>query len=163
HITLFPHEQSGQLVLEEHGVAVHGRSFATRAVTHDLSRNYPKVVPGLFNIGLLHTSLTGRPGHENYAPTTPDALIAREYDYWALGHVHVREIVHEDPWVVFPGNLQGRQIRESGPKGATLVTVSGGRVARVEHRTLDAFRWCSLEVPATGDRDLDSALGRIAN
>jgi DNA repair exonuclease SbcCD nuclease subunit len=163
HITLFPHEQSGQLVLEEHGVAVHGQSFATRAVTHDLSRNYPKAVPGLFNIGLLHTSLTGRPGHENYAPTTPDALIAREYDYWALGHVHAREIVHQDPWIVFPGNLQGRQIRESGPKGATLVTVSDGRVARVEHRTLDVFRWCSLEVPVADDRDLDSALERFAN
>lgn len=67
HVTLFPHEQSGQLVLEEYGVAVHGQSFATRAVTHDLSRNYPKALPGLFNIGLLHTSLTGRPGHENYA------------------------------------------------------------------------------------------------
>jgi DNA repair exonuclease SbcCD nuclease subunit len=131
HVTLFPHEQSGQLVLEEHGVAVHGQSFATRAVTHDLTRNYPKAVPGLFNIGLLHTSLTGRPGHENYAPTAPDALIAREYDYWALGHVHAREIVREDPWIVFPGNLQGRQIRENGPKGATLVTVSDGRVARV--------------------------------
>jgi DNA repair exonuclease SbcCD nuclease subunit len=162
HITLFPHEQSGQLILEEHGVAVHGQSFPTRAVTHDLSRNYPKAVPGHFNIGLLHTSLTGRPGHENYAPTTPDALIAREYDYWALGHVHAREIVQESPWIVFPGNLQGRQIRESGPKGATLVTVSDGRVARVEHRTLDVFRWCSLEVPVADDRDLDSALERIA-
>jgi len=163
HITLFPHEESGQLVLEEHGVAVYGQSFATRAVTHDLTRNYPKALPGLFNIGLLHTSLTGRPGHENYAPTTPDALIAREYDYWALGHVHAREVVHEDPWIVFPGNLQGRQIRESGPKGATLVTVSDGRVARVEHRILDVFRWCSIEVPVADDRDLDSALERIAN
>jgi DNA repair exonuclease SbcCD nuclease subunit len=163
HVTLFPHEQSGQLVLEEHGVAVHGQSFATRGVTHDLTRNYPKAVPGLFNIGLLHTSLTGRPGHENYAPTAPDALIAREYDYWALGHVHAREIVHEDPWIVFPGNLQGRQIRENGPKGATLVTVSDGRVARVEHRILDVFRWCSIEVPVADDSDVDSVLERIAH
>lgn len=162
HVTLFPHEQSGQLVLEEHGVAVHGQSFATRAITQDLSRNYPRAVPGLFNIGLLHTSLTGRAGHENYCPTTPDALIAREYDYWALGHVHTREIVCRDPWIVFPGNLQGRQIRENGPKGATLVSVSQGRVASVEHRILDVLRWCSIELPITDDRDLDSAMDRVA-
>ena len=62
-------------------MAVHGQSFSTRAVTEDLSRNYPTAVPDLFNIGLLHTSLTGRPGHENYAPTTVDALISRGYDY----------------------------------------------------------------------------------
>jgi exonuclease SbcD len=163
HITLFPHERSGRLVLEEHGVPVHGQSFATRAVTDDLTRNYPKALPGLFNIGLLHTSLTGRPGHENYAPTTRDALIAREYDYWALGHVHAREIVQENPWIVFPGNLQGRQIRENGPKGATLVTVSDGRVATVEHRVLDVFRWCPIEIRITGERDLDSVMERIAH
>ena len=117
HVTLFPHDRGGRLLLEEYGVAVHGQSFATRAVTEDLSRNYPDPVPDLFNIGLLHTSLTGRPGHENYAPTTVDVLIAKGYDYWALGHVHAREIIHEDPWIVFPGNLQGRQVRESGPQG----------------------------------------------
>ena len=25
-----------------------------------------------------------------------------------------------DPWIVFPGNLQSRHMRETGPKGATL-------------------------------------------
>jgi exonuclease SbcD len=161
HVTLFPDDQVGRTVLEEYGVAVHGQSFATRAVTEDLSRNYPNAVPDLFNVGLLHTSLTGRPGHESYAPTTVDALIARRYDYWALGHVHAREIVHEDPWIVFPGNLQGRQVRESGPKGATLVTVRDRRVATVDHRILDVFRWCPIEVSVAGERDLDSAMGRI--
>jgi DNA repair exonuclease SbcCD nuclease subunit len=161
HVTVLPHCQAGRLVFEEYGVAVHGQSFATRAVTEDLSRNFSDPVPELFNVGLLHTSLTGRPGHESYAPTTVDTLIARGYDYWALGHVHAREIVHEDPWIVFPGNLQGRQIRESGPKGASLVTVRDRRVAAVDHRNLDVFRWCPIEVPVAGEHDLDSAMGRI--
>jgi DNA repair exonuclease SbcCD nuclease subunit len=107
HVTLLPYDQSGRIVLQDYGVAIHGRSFATRAVTEDLSRNCPDPVPGLFNIGLLHTSLTGRPGHDNYAPTTPDTLTLKGYDYWALGHVHAREVVQEEPWIVFPGNLQG--------------------------------------------------------
>jgi DNA repair protein SbcD/Mre11 len=160
--TIFPHDGCGTRVFDQLGVAIHGRSFATRAVTEDLSRHYPAPLPAFFNIGMLHTSLTGRPGHDNYAPATVEALIAKSYDYWALGHIHAREIVHEDPWIVFPGNLQGRQVRESGPKGATLVMVRDGRVMKIEHRSLDAVRWYSVEVPLGGERDLDGAMERVA-
>lgn len=160
-VTLLPYDRCGRVVLEEHGVAVHGQSFAKPAVTEDLSSHYPPPLPGLFNIGLLHTSLNGRPGHDNYAPTTTDTLIAKGYDYWALGHVHVREIVHEDPWVVYPGNLQGRRIRENGAKGATLVTVREGQVCGVEHRPLDTVRWCPITVRLAGESELDDVMARV--
>jgi DNA repair protein SbcD/Mre11 len=161
--TMLPHDQCGQVVFEEFGVAIHGQSFATRSVSEDLSRNYPGPVPGLFNIGLLHTALTGRPGHADYAPTTVETLVAKGYDYWALGHVHAHEIVHKDPWVVFPGNLQGRQIRESGPKGASLVTVRDGRVAAVEDRALDVLRWASVPVSLADESDFDGAMARVGH
>ena len=119
---------------EEHGVVIHGQSFTTRSVTEDLSLKYPEARAGLLNVGLLHTSLNGRPGHEPYAPCTLDGLLAKGYDYWALGHVHSREVAHEDPWVVFPGNTQGRHARETGAKGCSLVTVADGAVVSVEHR-----------------------------
>ena len=160
-VTMLPHDRCGRVVFEEPGVAIHGQSFATRSVSEDLSRNYPDPVPGLFNIGLLHTALTGRPGHDNYAPTTVETLVAKEYDYWALGHVHAREIVHEDPWIVFPGNLQGRHMRESGPKGASLVTVREGRVAAVEECALDVLRWAPVLVPLTGESDFDGVMARV--
>lgn len=159
--TLLPPEHCGRVVIENVGVAIHGRSFPTKAVTEDLTAGYPASVPGLFNIGLLHTALAGRLGHEPYAPTTVETLIAKGYDYWALGHVHNREEVHRNPWIVFPGNLQGRQIREAGPKGATLVTVRDGRVTLVEHRALDAVRWCRLEVAVSGISDVDDAMARV--
>jgi DNA repair protein SbcD/Mre11 len=160
-ITRLPHDQCGRVLLDDYGVAIHGQSFATRAITEDLSRNYPQAVPGLFNIGLLHTSLTGRFGHDNYAPTTVEALISKGYNYWALGHVHAREVVQESPWIVFSGNLQGRQIRESGAKGASLVIVRDGQVASVEHRPLDVLRWVPVPVSVTGERNLDDAMARI--
>jgi DNA repair protein SbcD/Mre11 len=160
-ITMLPHEACGRVVLDEFGVAIHGQSFASKSVSEDLTRNYPAPIAGLFNIGLLHTALTGRPGHDNYAPTTVETLIAKDYDYWALGHVHAREEVNREPWVVFPGNLQGRQIREGGPKGATLVSVRGGRVQAVEHRPLDEFRWSHIEVPLNAETDLDGAMARV--
>src|SRR5690606_2210512 len=75
------------------GVALHGRSFPNRAVDEDFALHYPPPVPGRFNIGLLHTSLTGREGHASYAPTSLPVLIGKGYDYFALGHVHAREVV----------------------------------------------------------------------
>jgi exonuclease SbcD len=160
-VTHLPSDRCGRCVLDGPGVAIHGQSFPTRSVTDDLSRGYLEPLAGFFNIGLLHTALNGRAGHDPYAPTTVETLLDREYDYWALGHVHAREIVHEDPWIVFPGNLQGRHVRESGAKGASLVSVRDGRVARVEHRPLDVLRWCVIEVSLAGEKSFDGAMIRV--
>lgn len=136
----------------ELGVEVIGQGYATRDVSADLTEAYPNGDPNLFTIGLLHTCLNGRPGHASYAPSSVDALRAKGYQYWALGHVHTREIVHEDPWIVFPGNTQGRHAREVGPKGATLITVEDGAVAKVEHLVLDDVRWDLCTIDATQHR-----------
>lgn len=136
--------------IEKLKVAIHGQGFATKAVTDDLSLHYPSAIPGHFNIGLLHTSVTGREGHENYAPCTLPGLLSKGYDYWALGHVHTREVLHERPYVVFPGNLQGRHIREQGSKGATLVKVRDGQIVDLKHQALDVARWNLCEVDISG-------------
>lgn len=140
-VTLFSHRKCETRILDRLGVAIHGQSFSARAVADDLTQHYPQGDPALFNIGLLHTSLNGRPGHEPYAPCTLDALRSKGYQYWALGHVHQREEILTDPWVVFPGNIQGRHIRETGAKGCALVTISDGEVTAVEQRELDVLRW----------------------
>jgi DNA repair exonuclease SbcCD nuclease subunit len=139
--------------IEIAGACIHGMSFGQRAVTEDLAARFPDAVRGALNIGLLHTSLDGREGHDTYAPTTRDVMRAKGYDYWALGHVHAREVVAENPWIVFPGNLQGRHARETGPKGATLVTVESGVIRSVEHRALDVVRWENVEVDAGSAAD----------
>ncbi len=123
------------------GTCIHGQSFPQRATTEDLAARYPDAVSGAFNIGLLHTCLDGREGHERYAPTSLETMRSKGYAYWALGHVHAREVLAQDPWIVFPGNLQGRHARETGAKGASLVTVEDGIVKSVEHRALDVVRW----------------------
>jgi len=109
-----------RIILDELDVAIYGQGFANRAVTDDLSQAYENGDPQLFNIGLLHTCLDGKPGHEPYAPCKIDGLRSKGYEYWALGHVHKREIITQDPWIVFPGNTQGRHMRETGNKGCYL-------------------------------------------
>lgn len=145
-VTLFSPGKTQSVKLDNFGIIIHGQSYSSRAVTDNLASQYPQNDSSYFNIGLLHTSLTGREGHENYAPCTLDELKSKGYDYWALGHVHKREIVSEDPWIVFPGNIQGRHIKETGAKGATLVTVEDGRITEVEERELDVLRWATCQV-----------------
>ncbi len=140
-----------QTILLDHiGVAIHGQGYQSRAMSKNLAEQYPQYNPGYFNIGILHTALNGREGHEPYAPCTLDDLKQKGYDYWALGHVHKREEVSKDPWIVFPGNIQGRHIRETGAKGASLVTVENGEVIGVEHHELDVLRWSVCRVELSG-------------
>jgi DNA repair protein SbcD/Mre11 len=149
--------------VEAFDVAVHGQGYATREITADLAAAYPAADGRLFHIGLLHTSLDGRPGHALYAPTSSQLLAQKGYHYWALGHVHKREVVSQDPWIVFPGNLQGRQAREIGPKGCTLVTVENGAVKHVEERPVDVLRWAVSSIDADGALSTGEVLDRVAH
>ena len=146
-------------LLERAPVAVHGQGFEVAAVTANLALDYPDPVDGRFNIGLLHTAC-GSSAHANYAPCGIDDLVRKGYDYWALGHVHTRAELLREPWIVFPGNLQGRHINEEGPRGATLVTVADGRVSSVDAHALDVLRWRRLPIDATGAVTRDEILDR---
>lgn len=154
------HKKAETLELPDAGACVHGQSFPQRATTDDLAARYPDAVRGAFNIGLLHTCVDGREGHDRYAPTSLETMRAKGYDYWALGHVHAREVLSTEPWVVFPGNLQGRHAKETGAKGASLVTVAGGSVEGVEHRALDVARWEQVIVDATDAADAAEVVDR---
>lgn len=142
-------------------VALHGQSFRDAATTDNLAAAYPPPVPGALNIGVLHTALEGNAAHATYAPCSVPELVARGYDYWALGHVHEHAVVREDPWVVFPGNLQGRHARECGPRGALLVTADEDGVRRVERMLVDVLRWQVIEVDASGARTLDEVVRAV--
>jgi DNA repair exonuclease SbcCD nuclease subunit len=142
-------------------VALHGQGFSKPKVSDDLTERYPVPVAGAFNVGLLHTALDGREGHDAYAPCRVESLRNKGYDYWALGHVHRREIIERDPWIVFPGNLQGRHARETGEKGATLVSVQDGRVVDVEHRALDEVRWEHVVLDANQAASIDDVIDGV--
>ena len=114
----------------------------------------------MFNIGLLHTSLDGREDHAVYAPCSADNLRSKGYQYWALGHIHKQEFVSEDPWIVFPGCIQGRHIRETGAKGCVLVTVEDGAVGAVDKCSLDVLRWVECSVDLTDVVEIREVLER---
>ena len=150
-VHVFSTRTTESLEVAGHPVTIHGRGFPNRAVPENLAIEYPMAVPGRFNLGLLHTSLTGRPGHDTYAPCSVAELREKGYGYWALGHIHQPEVINKDPWIVFAGNCQGRHIKETGQRGCRLVAVSDSlQVERVEWRSLDVVRWEELNVDLSG-------------
>ena len=150
------------VLLDDLGVAIHGQGFASRSVEENLVKNYPRKKDGFLNIGILHTSATGREGHENYAPCSIDDMKEKGYDYWALGHIHLRELLHEkEPVILFSGNIQGRHIRETGDKGCTLVEVKDGAIDSFIHLSLDVLRWELCEIDASEIDSIDELMVNI--
>jgi predicted phosphodiesterase len=157
----FPTGKVGTFELAEWRVALHGRGFSHRAESENLAQIYPAPKPGWFNIGVLHSSLDGRPGHAAYAPCSLDDLRAKNYDYWALGHVHAHEVVSTDPYVVYPGNLQGRHIRETGAKGAVLVDVADGEVLGLRRLIVDRARFAEIVLDASAHDETPALLRAV--
>ncbi len=141
-------EAPGTIVLEKHGLAFHGQSFGARSETADLAANYPAPLRGYFNVGLLHTSLAGSAQHDTYAPTSISTLDSKGYNYWALGHIHVRsEQSHSQHcYIGYSGNTQGRHIREPGAKGCQIVHIVDGGLDHVQFLPTDSLRWQELLV-----------------
>ena len=142
-------------------VVLHGQSFRQRDVTDTLARTYPDSVAGSFNIGVLHTGLGGTEGHENYAPCSLNDLVNKGYDYWALGRVHHAKVLNERPHIVFPGNLQGRHVRETGAKGTSLVTVENREIVDLLHVPSDIVRWSIVPVDLENTTGIGDAVDRV--
>lgn len=158
-VHVFPKNAATSRSLDDVAVTIHGRSYPRWDLSEDIAREYPAAAVGTLNIGVLHTACAGSEGeHARYAPCTVEQLTNHGYDYWALGHVHERAILGEHPHIVYPGNLQGRHARESGAKGAMLVTVQEGRIATVEHRALDVVRWHSASFDVADHEDVTTML-----
>ncbi len=136
---------------------VSGISYPTASVNENTSllfRRNPD--SALYHIALLHANVDGQEGHDAYSPCSLKDLRDSGYDYWALGHIHKRQVLSMSPWVVYPGNLQGRSLKETGPKGCYIVDVPENGEAVLSFRELDHVRWTELEMPI-GDLPTEEA------
>ncbi|PCK22249.1 DNA repair exonuclease [Bacillus pumilus] len=104
--------------------SIYGFSYKERAVYENMTSHYVKTTDAAYHIAMLHGTLAGQEGHDAYAPFQLQQLLSQDLDYWALGHIHKRALLHEDPLIIYPGNVQGRHIKETGEKGCYVVHLS---------------------------------------
>ena len=130
-------------------VLVHGISYPTRIVQDNLIPRFQELKKAEFNIGLVHANVDSNPNHDPYAPCSLADLKATGYDYWALGHVHTKNILNSDhPKVVYPGNPQGRHSNETGERGIFIVDVDENGSISTKFRPVDLVRWAIIEISA---------------
>ena len=133
-VPVFPDEPERALI--------YGISYPTRDVYDNLVSRLGPVDERAFTIGLLHANVGGNTDHALYAPCSLDDLAQSGIDYWALGHVHTRQVLRERaPTVVYPGNPQGRHPNETGARGVYLVEVDDAGSVSLEFRPTDTVRW----------------------
>ncbi|PQA81923.1 DNA repair exonuclease [Limnohabitans sp. TS-CS-82] len=145
-VHIFSSRKAESFRIDEMKVALHGRSFKVAATTENLLPSYPAPVAGWLNIGVLHTALEGNAQHARYAPCSIAELQTKGYQYWALGHVHEHWIHRGEVTIAYPGNLQGRHIRELGARGALMVTAEDSEITEVDRIEVDVLRWHALSV-----------------
>ncbi|MFV9510639.1 metallophosphoesterase family protein [Tepidibacillus sp. LV47] len=139
-----------------------GRSYPTKAFMENIVKDFTKQNEKLFHIGLLHTNVDGQKNHDPYCPSRLQELVLGEMDYWALGHVHKHQILHDHhPYVVYPGNPQGRHIQETGDKGCYYVEVKDNEVQTIEWLSTAQIRWETIELDISQITTIDDLINLV--
>lgn len=137
---------------------IYGVSYPRSQVTESYIPLFQRENEDSFAIGLLHTNVDGNSAHDNYAPAAKSDLIQRGFDYWALGHIHTRTILFQEPTLVYPGNIQGRNRRETGERGCYLVRVEGAKVTELTFYPTDTLRWFQESIDLSACETLQNLL-----
>lgn len=141
---------------------VTGISYARERVTENLASSMKPDSDSPYSVGLLHANVAGQTGHADYAPVTLDELSSSGFDYWALGHVHTRSILAQEPsTVVYPGNPQGRNPREPGPRGCLQVDINRNGDAHLSFVETNLARWTHLEIPIQTHTRMDGLVDAL--
>lgn len=126
-------------------VHIYGFSYPQRAVTENKTSEYRQVQGAQYHIGLLHGALEGNTEHDRYAPFTINELLDKNFNYWALGHIHQKQVLHEQPHIIYPGNIQGLHKGEKGEKGCYVVELHD-HDTKVQFLQTNSIRWESQEI-----------------
>ena len=139
---------------------VYGISYKTRHTKDNLAKLFHKKEEDSFAIGMLHTDASSE--GSTYAPCTVEDLKQTGMDYWALGHVHTRKTLSTKPYIVYPGNTQGLDITEIGPRGCYLVDVGAYGTITMKFIETDAIRWMDMVIDISKYNQVDDLLREIA-
>jgi DNA repair exonuclease SbcCD nuclease subunit len=164
-VTVFPGDSAQSVPIVKGGQTVahiYGTSFPERDMFDNLTQRFERQQDSGFAVAVLHANVGGHPDHDPYAPCAVDDLVARGMDYWALGHIHLREVLRKShPAIVYCGNSQGRHFKESGSKGCCLVTLDEGAIPDIQFLATDTIRFVESAVDVSACATLDAVVETI--
>ncbi|WP_078381564.1 metallophosphoesterase family protein [Sutcliffiella halmapala] len=143
-----------------HLANIYGFSYYQRHILQNKTSEYQKRDQVPFHIGLLHGNLSGREEHDPYAPFTLSELLEKDFHYWALGHIHKKEILCSKPPIVYPGNIQGRNKKETEEKGCYLVELSH-REATLSFVETASIIWRNIDLSIESLQTMDELIQAI--
>jgi DNA repair exonuclease SbcCD nuclease subunit len=158
-VETFEVERDGAVIARVSGI-----SYGRRDVSENLAARFHADGGEGVEVAVLHCNVGGDTSHAPYSPCVLDDLVRSGHEYWALGHIHQRVVLHEGrPWVVYPGGIQGRSLKpsERGAKGACVVHVDGGAVRSVEPMAVDRVRFALIELDVSGVADVGDLRARL--
>ena len=142
---------------QETKVFIYGYSYPSQRVVDRIIKSYHKKEGADYHIGMLHGNVEGESEHSSYAPFSVEELVEKEFDYWALGHIHKRQELLGSPPIIYPGNTQGRHRKESGLKGCYYVSLSG-KHADLQFIPTSQIIWEAVKVELQEDESFDDLL-----
>lgn len=165
-VSVFPNETVTHYIYDKNGTkmaSIYGFSYESRAVTEKKVDEYIITEPTVpYHIAMLHGSLQSNTTHDTYAPFQLRDLTEKTFDYWALGHIHKRDILKMDPPIVYSGNTQGRHRLETGEKGCYHVVLSDGK-PQLSFIPLHALQFLNLSIECDTLTDIYALEQHIQN
>ena len=129
---------------------VTGFSYLANHINEDIAAQFP-AKSNRYTFGIMHAQERAGASSQNvYAPFSLSELQNLNYNYFALGHIHLRQVLSETPLIVYPGNIQGRHINETGPKGCYLGTIDEQtKQTRIHFVQTNSITWSKKEIELT--------------
>lgn len=112
----------------------------------------------LFNIGLLHCDLDASK-QSPYAPCLLGELQSLNYDYWALGHIHLPN--YDEKNIQYSGTIQGRNTKETGVHGIRYIKVENNQIIKNSLIPTDVIRFEDITIDLSQSNDEITAYNQI--
>lgn len=156
-VHVFANDVEMKKYITRKGAVVHlyGFSYGEKHISERKIDHYKKSGDADFHIGILHGNLEGNNEHGNYAPFQLNDLLEKQFHYWALGHIHKRQVICENPPVVYPGNIQGRHRKETGIKGCWLVSLANRGHEQLEFIPTSDCLWEEIRIDGKDAESVD--------
>lgn len=145
-------------------VRVYGFSYMTKWIKQAKVADYPaNPYETDYTIGMLHAAMEASDTDaDNYAPFKVRDLLEKNYDYWALGHIHKAEVLNESPLIQYPGNIQGGHRNESGDKGCRIININKGQANINQFYSLAPIVWQDIRINCQADWQAKDLIAKIS-